>query len=1312
MSESPNSSAAPDTKATPPRSSARLLRRVAAVYRAVRLTVYLLVLALVALVSGVLGTSAGSWLGLRIGLDVYNGMIAGDIQVERIEGSVLGGLTLVGAVAKDGQGRTIAAFSRLELDYTPGMFWELTADMERLRLDDPQVWLLQREDGKSAFLDLAPLSGSEDSPRPPDMPVESTEEFVLPLAIRLKRLEINRATVGDAERIFTQDASLLLSGHAGGPRADVWVHALSGPIPVADLHVENGRFHAAWDRSEALLSDLLLEGSFGSLDIESARFDPYRLWGEIHFAAHSPKEQVARWTGWEPPGDVALDVSARGDGQGLALRLEAKSAAVGARADAEVAVTPGLLAAVAFSLDRAELLIPGHPLDGVLNLDGRGRVAGDSLENIKASVDIHSRQSRIKPLGVVDLALSAIWAERDLNAQARVRAANTNLSVQGRLEKLERFAFRVTASSGDLSVPSSIALNPPLAGRFRLDSECEGTFSASQCDVAFEADSLSWQQLSVAHTTLGGKVLLEGRVPGFDVTLSARGLVAGEEEIEKLTLHAHGRPERINLVANVQRRPGERLHLDAFLSPGPPLGLRLAAFSLVMREHEISLSRPASLTYHDGALDIEGVFLRADQSTIGLDGRLAPHGISNLSLSLENFPLAMLRHIAPQLDFQGTLSLSLGLKGDGHDPDMRLELDAEGLHVDGMRIGDVDASLTMGQGNTRLRLHLDDAEVALLRLNLDVPVDVNLVHKKLDWEQGRPLSLSWRLEGISHSRLAEFTPIPQDLTFALKMDGRVSGTPEDFSLENLVKGTATWQGLPPQPLELSLGASAQSLRVLLEMGAEGPLPVHLEGRIGLHLLRLLAGEELDLGAVPLVAELALAPLPLHRFEPYLPRGLHGLAGNLSASMTLGGTLAAPELGGWLEIAEGRVELLALAAPLNDISLRLEAEGRRLRLQHLALKGGSGGSLRADGVFELGDDNTLTGDAAFTLSRFGLDMPGLPRMILNSRADMRLSHLGDMTQLDLRMGDSTVDVSTRVTKAPRDIPANANVRFETEVVPAGAVAEKDTHKEASPRVLSVTIELARPLLLRGDLLDMEWDGGLNIRMAGGTTKVAGLLEMERGRFDFLGNEFLVDSASLNFPPGTGNIPFLDLSAQASLPDATVNLAMKGRVTSPELSLQANPPMPEYQVFTLLVSGSVETTDESQEAVQGKAANLGTGLIAYKYPQLQQQLRQRTGIDRVGVSFGETAEQPIVTVGKRVNRRVYLETRYHHNAPRRVNRVEGRFELQLVPRWTLETYYGDSNIGGVDIFWHMRFAPLPPPGPPEEDRDGKPGGEKSL
>ena len=129
------------------------------------------------------------------------------------------------------------------------------------------------------------------------------------------------------------------------------------------------------------------------------------------------------------------------------------------------------------------------------------------------------------------------------------------------------------------------------------------------------------------------------------------------------------------------------------------------------------------------------------------------------------------------------------------------------------------------------------------------------------------------------------------------------------------------------------------------------------------------------------------------------------------------------------------------------------------------------------------------------------------------------------------------------------------------------------------------------------------------------------------------------------------------------------------------------MPQPQILTLLLTGSSDANEADAQKVLAEAATL---LVQAENPALANYVTRATGLDYVGVSFGESTSQPILTVGKHIDRKIYAETAYKHNAPARQNRVEARVEYELAPAWTVETFFGDAAVGGVDLFWRKIFG----------------------
>jgi autotransporter translocation and assembly factor TamB len=244
-------------------------------------------------------------------------------------------------------------------------------------------------------------------------------------------------------------------------------------------------------------------------------------------------------------------------------------------------------------------------------------------------------------------------------------------------------------------------------------------------------------------------------------------------------------------------------------------------------------------------------------------------------------------------------------------------------------------------------------------------------------------------------------------------------------------------------------------------------------------------------------------------------------------------------------------------------------------------------------------------------------------------------------------------------------------------------------------MSVSVALTRPVHLQGPTMDMRWSGKLTYRGAGDDSEVTGAFRSDRGRFELLGTDFRIDHGRVFLPEDSATIdPFIDLAADAATPKAQVTVTLRGRLSRPELHLRSRPALTEPQIFSLLLTGTVDSNETDPRRAQASAAGL---LVNFTNPTLARFADQRLGIDRIKFGFGADLTQPVLTVGKYLSKTIYAETTYHHNAPPRHNRIEGQVEYRFRPEWSVETFFGDAAVGGLDVFWRRSFGakrrPLP-------------------
>lgn len=529
--------------------------------------------------------------------------------------------------------------------------------------------------------------------------------------------------------------------------------------------------------------------------------------------------------------------------------------------------------------------------------------------------------------------------------------------------------------------------------------------------------------------------------------------------------------------------------------------------------------------------------------------------------------------------------------------------------------------------------------------------------------------------------------------------------------------SAHWPGLESlrgpvqvafQALTFDLGDSL----IRLKVDAQAPLP-----SIRRH------GQTVE--SVPVAGALDLA-LPLPEIAAFLPAALHDPAGTLAGHVGLSGTLGQPRLDGTVGTQGAAITLVDLNQRLVDVLLEGSLAGDTLTVSSFSAEAGPGGCTgtgelklratpegrRAPGA-SLWDAWQTTGRFEVKLTRFPIVTDLFPISLVDGSAELQLDARPDDTVATLTVARTEVELTDEELPQAATVPTNAAVRL---VGWRGEAVEE--RFLAGDGRLRVEVVLAGPLHLHGSGVDLTWqgrmaldrldrlarvEGGFDAQPGGHITLFEHRFAVNRGNLTLMGGnldaiydegeveEGGVGQASLrdpDRPPAALPLdPLVDLRALGLAVDTYVQVRVRGPWHKPELSLVSSPPLPEYQILTLLVTGRVDAVDERDGEVRRKVAAL---VDRFYNPSLSRQLYDRLGVDKLGLGFGSSVSEPIVTVGKQINRQLYVETVYHHNAPPDVNGKEGHVEYRLDPHWTMDTVFGDAAQGRAGVHWRSSLG----------------------
>lgn len=399
------------------------------------------------------------------------------------------------------------------------------------------------------------------------------------------------------------------------------------------------------------------------------------------------------------------------------------------------------------------------------------------------------------------------------------------------------------------------------------------------------------------------------------------------------------------------------------------------------------------------------------------------------------------------------------------------------------------------------------------------------------------------------------------------------------------------------------------------------------------------------------------------------RGDH-LAGRLTVDVTVGGTLAAPDLGGQVTVSDGRYENQLLGSVIDHISARLTGSGTTFTLEQLTGHTVEGGQIAATGAFRLAaaageafdlhltaedarlvqvDPITANVDADLTLTG-GLKAARLAGTLAVRRADIRLPDRLPSEVINLQV----IEAHPKPTPgpAPAAAPPPAAKSSRKPVLPGSTVrvtapppttaAQPVTPAPPGPPSLTLALAITahNNVFVHGRGVDSEFSADLKVSGAMPTPAIKGTLTMLHGRLDLLGKEFQFKHGTIDFAGGSDLDPDLDLLAEARTSNVTAEAVVSGRAWAPQLTLTSVPVMPQDEIMARLLFDKPVSQLGALEAVQlaDSAAQL-TGLGGSA--SLVERLRRTLGIDRLGVTSSTPgAKRETLEAGRYVAKDIYL------------------------------------------------------------------------
>jgi hypothetical protein len=227
---------------------------------------------------------------------------------------------------------------------------------------------------------------------------------------------------------------------------------------------------------------------------------------------------------------------------------------------------------------------------------------------------------------------------------------------------------------------------------------------------------------------------------------------------------------------------------------------------------------------------------------------------------------------------------------------------------------------------------------------------------------------------------------------------------------------------------------------------------------------------------------------------------------------------------------------------------------------------------------------------------------------------------------------------------------------------------------------IKIEIPSGLWLRGEGLEIELRGGLQIVQKDGLPVITGDLTAQRGTYLFLGRVFELERGIINFY-GTEEInPSLDISLAASIEGARIYVNLTGDLVEPRLRLESDPEMTDGDIMATVLFGKPfnELNDGQGDMLRDRMTDV---LVAMGAARIQQEVAGQYGIDLVSIRSGRGEEQEnALVVGKYLTPKLLVS--YEQGLKERSTSYIV-MEYLLSRNVRLETVYGNDGRSSAGI-----------------------------
>ncbi len=249
---------------------------------------------------------------------------------------------------------------------------------------------------------------------------------------------------------------------------------------------------------------------------------------------------------------------------------------------------------------------------------------------------------------------------------------------------------------------------------------------------------------------------------------------------------------------------------------------------------------------------------------------------------------------------------------------------------------------------------------------------------------------------------------------------------------------------------------------------------------------------------------------------------------------------------------------------------------------------------------------------------------------------------------------------------------------------------------SDLVIHAALTLGKDVQVKRDTtVDVTAHGAIDV-VVSDKTHVTGKINVERGKLELEGKQFIIDHGIVSFVGNDPSNPMIVATAYWDAPDSTrVYADFSGLVTSGKLNLRSEPSLSQDEILSLILFGSpdgsfgAEPPPGQEESTGVKAAGMAGGIVTQG---LNKAISGITSVDistRVDTS---DSNNPRPELAVQITKTVSARLGYKLGVPapgENPDRTELTLDWRFIRNWSLVAVVGDQGSTALDVVWRMRY-----------------------